>query len=78
MEKADPFDNGFLLPDLCAAQAVLFLILVALLLALTPALFAQSWHGLDWIAFGKSAIFTLGTMMVSAAVLYLARQRIMS
>lgn len=68
--------RGFLLPDLCSAQAVLFLILIAVLLSLTLTLFSSGFAGFDWVELGRTAVFVLWTMLASAGVLCMLRHRI--
>jgi two-component system sensor histidine kinase AlgZ len=68
--------QGFLLPDLCSAQAVLFLILIAVLLALTLVLFSSGFAGFDWVELGRAAVFILWTMLASAGLLCMLRHRI--
>ena len=51
--------RGFLLPDLCSAAAVLFLLLISVLLAFTLELFAGSLKAFDWIGLGRASAFIL-------------------
>jgi hypothetical protein len=52
MTEVAPSARGFLLPDLCSATAVLFLLLISVLLAFTLELFAGSLKAFDWIGLG--------------------------
>lgn len=76
MTLSDRTPTHFELPDLCSPQAVLFLILIAVLLALVLVLFATGLSGFDWVQLGRSAIFILWTMLGSAALLCRLRRRI--
>jgi two-component system sensor histidine kinase AlgZ len=68
--------SGFLIPDLCSAQAVLFLVLISVLLALTLVLFVTGLSGFDWIELGRVSLFILWNMLLSAALLCALRNRI--
>ncbi len=68
--------RGFLLPDLCSATAVLFLLLISVLLAFTLELFAGGLKAFDWIGLGRASAFILWNMLLSAALLCGLRRRI--
>jgi two-component system sensor histidine kinase AlgZ len=69
------------LPDLCAPQAVLVLVIVGELLAVSLELYDGSVRAFDWGAFGRSSLFIQWLALSSAALLcrlrgWLARQPI--
>jgi len=68
--------RGFLIPDLCSATAVLFLLLISVLLAFTLELFEGGLRAFDWIGLGRAALFILWNMLASAALLCVLRGRI--
>ena len=67
---------GFLIPDLCSPQAVLFLLLNSALLALTLVLFATGLSSFSWMELGRVALFILWNMLLCAALLCQLRLRI--
>ena len=73
---ANPQLPGFVLPDLCAAPAVLFLTLISLLLALTLVLYSTGLSGFDWLQLGRAALFILWNMLASAALLCALRRHV--
>jgi len=73
---AAPRTDRFELPNLCAPQAVLLLILAAVLLAVVMVLFASGYAAFDWVLLGRTATFVLWTMLGSAALLCLLREYI--
>ena len=76
MSAARPAAPGFLIPDLCSAQAVLFLLLCSVLLALTLVLFATGLPDFSLMELGRVALFILWNMLLCAALLCLLRVRI--
>jgi two-component system, LytTR family, sensor histidine kinase AlgZ len=61
--------NGFFIPDLCSAQAVLLLVLVGELLALVLTIGASGLQQFSWERFGALSLFVQWTALLSAAVL---------
>lgn len=66
----------FFIPDLCNVQAVLFLVLVAELLALVLELAAHGLRGLSWTSFAMTSLFLLWSFLLSAALLCQVRTRL--
>lgn len=66
----------FFIPDLCNVQAVLFLVLVAELLALVLELAAHGLRGLSWQSFAITSLFLLWSFLLSAAILCQLRSRL--
>lgn len=70
MENASPSQpREFFIPDLCNVQAVLFLVLVAELLALVLELASTGLMGLSWQSFSMTSLFVLWSFLISAALL---------
>lgn len=70
MEKSTPSQpREFFIPDLCNVQAVLFLVLVAELLALVLELASSGLMGLSWQSFSMTSLFVLWSVLLSAALL---------
>jgi two-component system, LytTR family, sensor histidine kinase AlgZ len=78
MSDAATGTRGLLIPDLCSARAVLFLLLIGVLLALTLELFASGLEIFDWIGLGRASVFILWNVLASAACLCVLRARIAS
>lgn len=69
----DKDPDTFFLPDLCARQSLLILVLVAELLALLAVLVRFGLRRFDWIDFSLASLFTLWSALGSAALLCRAR-----
>jgi two-component system sensor histidine kinase AlgZ len=76
MSGEAPDARGLLVPDLCSPPAVLFLLLIGVLLALTLELYASGLAAFDWIGLGRASVTILWNMLVSAALLCRVRARI--
>lgn len=61
--------QDFFLPDLCQAQSILFLVLVAELLVFVQVLFSSSFFDFDWLALGLASLFIQWVVLASAALL---------
>lgn len=68
--------RSFLIPDLCAPTAVLVLLLISVLLALSFELYAEGLLAFDGVRYGRTAVYVLWNMLASAALLCLLRERI--
>ena len=66
----------FFVPDLCNAQAVLFLVLVAELLAIVLELAATGLREFSWQSFALTSLFIQWAFLMSAALLCLLRSRL--
>lgn len=66
-------DDNFFLPDLCNVGAVLFLVLVAELLALVLTLAVGAGSGFSWETLALASLFTQWVVLSSAAILCLGR-----
>lgn len=66
----------FFVPDLCSAQAVLFLVLVAELLAIVLELASNGLREFSWHSFSLTSLFIQWTFLMSAALLCLLRPRL--
>jgi two-component system sensor histidine kinase AlgZ len=66
----------FFIPDLCNVQAVLFLVLVAELLAIVLELAARGVAGFGWESFALSSLFVQWTFLLSAVLLCQLRSRL--
>ncbi|MBD3648083.1 MAG: histidine kinase [Pseudomonadales bacterium] len=62
-------EEEFFLPDLCQAQSILFLVLVAELLVFVLVLARSSFIDFSWIDLGISSLFVQWIVLCSAAVL---------
>lgn len=62
-------ETDFFLPDLCEAQSILFLVLIAELLVLVLVLFSSGITGFDWLALGLASLFVQWLVLGSAALL---------
>lgn len=67
MEGDSP--TGFFLPDLCEVKAVLFLVLVAELLAIVLTLNGHGFRGFDWQDFALTSLFVQWAFLTCAASL---------
>ena len=66
---ASDLQQDFFLPDLCQAQSILFLVLVAELLVFVQILFSSSFFDFDWLALGLASLFIQWVVLASAALL---------
>lgn len=66
----------FFIPDLCNVQAVLFLVLVAELLAIVLALAETGLRAFSWQSFSITSLFVQWSFLLSAAVLCQLRPRL--
>ncbi|MEH6557711.1 MAG: sensor histidine kinase [Oceanicoccus sp.] len=73
-ESREP--QEFFVPDLCNAQAVLFLVLVAELLAIVLELASTGIRGFGWQSFSLTSLFIQWAFLMSAALLCLLRPRL--
>lgn len=62
-------ETDFFLPDLCQAQSILFLVLIAELLVLVQVLFSSPFFGFDWATLGLTSVFVQWLVLSSAALL---------
>jgi two-component system, LytTR family, sensor histidine kinase AlgZ len=62
-------EEDFFLPDLCDAQSILFLVLVAELLVFVVVLAKSSMIDFSWIDLGLTSLFVQWLVLLSAAVL---------
>ncbi|ARN74150.1 sensor histidine kinase [Oceanicoccus sagamiensis] len=69
-------DQEFFIPDLCNVQAVLFLVLVAELLAFVLELADGSLQSFSWQSFSLTSLFVLWSFLLSAALLCQIRPRL--
>ncbi|MCB1644802.1 MAG: sensor histidine kinase [Pseudomonadales bacterium] len=69
MSDDKPLSDDFFLPDLCQAQSILFLVLVAELLVLVIVLAQGSLMQFDWGQLGLTSLFVQWVVLSSAAVL---------
>ncbi|MFA7553113.1 MAG: histidine kinase [Spongiibacteraceae bacterium] len=68
--KSGPMaEQAFFIPDLCNVQALLFLVLVAELLAIVLALADGGVQYFDWSAFALTSLFVQWVFLLSAALL---------
>lgn len=72
----EPQTAPFFLPDLCNTRAVLFLVLVAELLALVITLAGGGITAFSWQSFALTSLFVQWAMLLSAGCLCLLRPRI--
>lgn len=68
MPKSTP-KQEFFIPDLCKVQALLFIVLVAELLAIVLALADGGVQRFDWSAFALTSLFVQWVFLLSAALL---------
>jgi len=66
----------FFIPDLCNVQALLFLVLVAELLAIVLELAANGIALFDWQSFSLTSLFVQWVFLISAVLLCQLRQRL--
>lgn len=64
-----PEQDAFFLPDLCQAQSILFMVLVAELLVFVLVLFSSDPFTVDWLELGLTSLFVQWLVLSSAAVL---------
>jgi two-component system sensor histidine kinase AlgZ len=76
MDKVKDQSQQFFLPDLCSTRAVLFLVLVAELLAIVIELASQGISEFRWHTFGLTSLFIQWVVLASAACLCAARSRL--
>jgi two-component system sensor histidine kinase AlgZ len=62
-------EEDFFLPDLCEAQSILFLVLVAELLVFVMVMANSSFVDFSWVDLGLTSIFVQWLVLLSAAVL---------
>jgi two-component system, LytTR family, sensor histidine kinase AlgZ len=65
----DEVEEDFFLPDLCQAQSILFLVLVAELLVLVLVLASSSLLNFSWSKMGVTSLFVQWVVLTSATVL---------
>ena len=65
--------NGFFLPDLCNTRAVIFLVLVAELLALVVVLAGDEVPGFDLLRLGLTSMYVQWVVLLSASMLCIGR-----
>jgi two-component system sensor histidine kinase AlgZ len=65
----------FFIPDLCNVQALLFLVLVAELLAIVLELAASGLSAFSWLSFSLTSLFVQWVFLLCAALLCQIRQR---
>lgn len=65
----DTDDADFFLPDLCQAQSILFLVLIAELLVLVQVLFTSNLFNFNWMELGLKSLFIQWLVLTSAALL---------
>jgi len=70
-------EEDFFLPDLCQAQSILFLVLVAELLVLVLVLASSSLLSFSWSRLGLTSLFVQWVVLTSATVLCNFRPRLM-
>ncbi|MFT5690702.1 MAG: two-component system sensor histidine kinase AlgZ [Oceanicoccus sp.] len=68
-------DREFFIPDLCNVQALLFLVLVAELLAIVLELAANGLSAFSWLSFSLTSLFVQWVFLLCAALLCQIRQR---
>jgi two-component system sensor histidine kinase AlgZ len=69
MTAGKPTEEDFFLPDLCQAQSILFLVLVAELLVLVLVLASSSLLTFSWSRLGLTSLFVQWVVLTSATVL---------
>jgi two-component system sensor histidine kinase AlgZ len=74
--KQKPTTQEFFIPDLCNVQAVLFLVLVAELLAIVLELAGTALAGFSWESFALTSLFVQWTFLTSAVLLCRLRSRL--
>jgi two-component system sensor histidine kinase AlgZ len=68
--------DSFLLPDFCSARAVLAVVLIVELVAITVTVARQALHANFWVDLASASLFLLWVGLGSAAVLCRARPRL--
>lgn len=71
-------EEDFFLPDLCQAQSILFLVLIAELLVFVLVLFDSAFFRFDWATLGLTSLFVQWLVLSSAAILCNIRPWLMS
>ena len=69
MNAQNEVEEDFFLPDLCQAQSILFLVLVAELLVLVLVLASSSLLSFSWSKMGLTSLFVQWVVLTSATVL---------
>ena len=69
MNARNEVEEDFFLPDLCQAQSILFLVLVAELLVLVLVLASSSLLSFSWSKMGLTSLFVQWVVLTSATVL---------
>lgn len=69
IEQHSTAAHGYFIPDLCSAQAVLLLVVVAELVALVLCIGSDGLRQFSWERFGGLSMFVQWTALLSAAVL---------
>lgn len=72
----DRLESSFYLPDLCEGRSVLFLLLVAELLAIVLSLADEGFVAFDWQSFALQSLFIQWAFLSSAACLCLLRTQL--
>ena len=75
-EETKPDGRQFYLPDFCSPRMVLVIVLITELVALTLSLAKFDVLGRFWVELAKASLFLLWIGLLSAAVLCLARPRL--
>ncbi|HJP52351.1 MAG TPA: histidine kinase, partial [Pseudomonadales bacterium] len=68
MDQEEP-EEDFFLPDICQAQSILLLVLIAELLVFVVVLANSRLIGFNWVQFGLASLFVQWIVLLSAAVL---------
>lgn len=68
-DKHNPSTDEFFIPDLCNVQSVLFLVLVAELLAIVLELAGSGVNAFSWQSFSLTSLFVQWVFLLSAALL---------
>ena len=69
LELTDKPEEDFFLPNLCEAQSILFLVLVAELLVFVLVLANSNFIDFSWVDLGLTSVFVQWLVLLSAAVL---------
>ncbi len=78
LQLIEKSEEDFFLPDLCEAQSILFLVLVAELLVFVMVLANSSFVDFSWVDLGLTSVFVQWLVLLSAAVLCNLRPFLMS
>ena len=68
VDQEEP-EEDFFLPDICQAQSILLLVLIAELLVFVVVLANSRLIGFNWVQFGLASLFVQWIVLLSAAVL---------